>query len=77
MRQLDPPEAGLICVWDKNFFQFKDKIIHRYFILLIGSICHNSDCIIGNIYTPTDVNERKEMWEELCSARTQLSLHGI
>ncbi|KAL7248515.1 hypothetical protein ACSBR2_003281 [Camellia fascicularis] len=68
--------GGIICVWDPEFFQLQECCGSRNFILLKGTIYHSFNCVLMNVYAPTDVSKRgrlreiiKQLWSNFPSPR--------
>ncbi|XP_028116645.1 uncharacterized protein LOC114314370 [Camellia sinensis] len=63
--------GGIICVWDPEFFQLKECCGSRNFLLLQGTIYHSFDCVLMNVYAPTDVSKRGRLWEIIKQLRSK------
>lgn len=63
--------AGLLCIWDPAVFSLSACYSEKRFILLSGSLSHNFECVILNIYAPNDVSSRATFWDSLCNLKSE------
>ncbi|GMI63409.1 hypothetical protein HRI_000010200 [Hibiscus trionum] len=58
--------GGLISLWDPNFFECESSWIGLSFIVLLGKfVGSNIKCVLVNVYAPSLVEDRKELFVEL------------
>ncbi|KAL7220774.1 hypothetical protein ACSBR2_013629 [Camellia fascicularis] len=63
--------GGLLCIWDQDVFQVKDCCSNKRFILLSGTLFHQFNCAIINIYAPNDVGLRGKLWNCLLKLKEE------
>ncbi|XP_028100123.1 uncharacterized protein LOC114299551 [Camellia sinensis] len=63
--------GGLLCIWDLDVFQVKECCNNRRFILLSGTLFHQFNCVIINIYASNDVGSRGKLWNCLLKLKEE------
>ncbi|XP_028106487.1 uncharacterized protein LOC114305578 [Camellia sinensis] len=66
--------GGLLFVWNPTVFQVHECCGNRNFIPMSGTLFSSFNCVIVNVYGPTDVAKRQEVWANF--ARLKASFLG-
>lgn len=58
--------CGLLTVWEKDYFEVKEKFNHRHLIGVIGIFAKTGENFICiNVYAPQKTTEKSQLWLEL------------
>ena len=70
--------GGLLCVWDSNFLK-KEEVIKKERWICVKGFIREVDlvCVIGVVYDPHSINERRIMWNELLEERNRFRVPFI
>lgn len=60
--------GGLVSIWDNKSFKVENFETPRYWITLWGEhVKHNIKILVIDVYSPSDLIEKKELWMQLTS----------
>ncbi|XP_058185619.1 uncharacterized protein LOC131302843 [Rhododendron vialii] len=65
--------GGLVTKWNRDCFSVINSIVKKNYIFLHGSL-NNVECIMVNIYAPNDAHSRREVWNDVCTLKSQSQL---
>ena len=57
--------GGLISIWRADKFREESTMVSKHFIIVNGTYLGDFKCSIVNIHAPSDIGERKRLWDEL------------
>ncbi|KAL7170659.1 hypothetical protein ACSBR2_035523 [Camellia fascicularis] len=63
--------GGLLCIWKLEVFTLIDCNCARSFIILSGTIHQTLECVVGNIYAPNEVVDRRKLRDILCKLKNE------